>query len=175
MTDFLIRVAQFAAKAHEGQKRTSGRPYIEHPMRVAGRVMLWPDVDKGGIGEQIVAAAWCHDVLEDTKVTVEELGQFGPVVTAIVIDLTKPPLSAGNRATRQELFRQQLKKASHEAQVIKLIDRIDNLSDVNPDFDDASWANLYARESILLADVIGFAHPALNEDLRGLAAQFLVR
>lgn len=172
MTDFLIRAAQFAAKAHAGQvRKNNGRPYIEHPMRVAGAMMLRPDVDKGGIGEQIVAAAWLHDVLEDTPTTVEQLLDFGPVTSTIVVELTHPPLSAGNRAKRQEIFFARLAAGSREARIIKLVDRIDNLDEMSEDFaqkmdeGDSVFAELYAHESLLLAKAIGAADSDLCKDL----------
>lgn len=57
----IIQAAQFAAQAHQGQARKyTGRPYIEHPGRVAARVMVLRDV-----AEPVVCAAWMHDVLED--------------------------------------------------------------------------------------------------------------
>ncbi len=181
MTDFLIRAAQFAAKAHAGQTRKhSGRPYIGHPMRVAGAVMLRPDVDKGGIGEQIVAAAWCHDVLEDTPVTVEQLGEvLGPVATTIVVELTHLPLSAGNRAKRQALYFERLAAGSYEAKIVKMLDRVDNLDEtfsyllVAMDEGDALFAELYAHESLLLADAIGSADPALCGGLRAAAHKII--
>jgi (p)ppGpp synthase/HD superfamily hydrolase len=180
MTDFLIRVAQFAAKAHAGQVRKyNGRPYIEHPMRVAGAVMLRPDVDKGGIGEQIVAAAWLHDTLEDTQATVEQILEFGPVTATIVQELTHPPLSMGNRVKRRELYFGKLAGASEEAKIIKMVDRIDNLDDMYAEFaggmceGDALFAELYAHESLLLAGAVGAADQPLNDALRAVAHKLI--
>jgi (p)ppGpp synthase/HD superfamily hydrolase len=59
--NLIIKAADLANIAHEGQKRKyNGRPYIEHLMRVAGRVTLLSDST-----EEEIAAAWLHDVIED--------------------------------------------------------------------------------------------------------------
>jgi (p)ppGpp synthase/HD superfamily hydrolase len=174
MTDLLIRAAQFADRAHMGQVRKySHRPYIEHPMRVAGAMMLRTDIDAGGIGEQVVCAAWLHDVLEDSPTTVEQLGEFGPVITTIVVELTHPPLSAGNRAKRNAFYFKRLAKASREAQIVKLLDRIDNLRDMDSaeivGAKDKSFTALYAEESITLGDAIGSVDILLKRELQALA------
>ncbi len=73
-----------AQKAHEGQERKSGEPYITHPLRVA-------DTLAGlGLGAEVVAAALLHDVLEESDVTAEDLKKmFGEEVTFLVSSVTK--------------------------------------------------------------------------------------
>ncbi len=72
--NLIIKAARLAAKAHEGQKRdVTGDPYIFHPGRVASRVTLLDGVDGLVIGEDEVAAAWCHDVAEDTTTTIDDI------------------------------------------------------------------------------------------------------
>ena len=68
-----VEAWRFAAVAHGGQRRRgSGSPYIEHPVAVARLV-----VEHGG-DEAMVAAAFLHDVLEDTDVASERIhGEFG--------------------------------------------------------------------------------------------------
>lgn len=74
---------QIATTAHQGQVDKAGRPYITHPARVAARVAG---------DEHAVAAAWLHDVVEDTEVTLADLEQlFPPEVTAAVEALTRRP------------------------------------------------------------------------------------
>jgi (p)ppGpp synthase/HD superfamily hydrolase len=60
-------IIQVAMYAHMGQVDKAGRPYILHPMRVAHRVAM------GGGSFHQVTAAWLHDVVEDTHVTLEDL------------------------------------------------------------------------------------------------------
>ena len=66
MEPFVAR--ELATVAHRGQLDKAGRPYIEHPARVAAAVAH-------GLGPRhpAVAVAWLHDVVEDTAVTLEEL------------------------------------------------------------------------------------------------------
>ena len=65
----ILKAAALAVRAHEGQKRKyTGFPYITHPARVAGRVGILPVVT-----EEMVAAAYLHDVLEDTTITKAEI------------------------------------------------------------------------------------------------------
>ena len=65
--------ARFATKAHEGMLRKGGKmPYIYHPLEVAFLVSRMTK------DEEVIAAGYLHDVLEDTSVTEEELEQaFG--------------------------------------------------------------------------------------------------
>src|SRR5829696_5706044 len=59
-------------RAHEGQKRKSGEPYITHPIAVA---QILADL---GIGSKTVAAALLHDTVEDTAYTLEQVrADFG--------------------------------------------------------------------------------------------------
>jgi len=75
---------EFAAHAHEGQKRFSGEPYITHPIEVAIKVLdFYPD-------EDMVVAALLHDVSEDTDRTLEDIEDvFGPTVSNLVRGLEK--------------------------------------------------------------------------------------
>lgn len=75
---------QVAEKAHEGTKRQSGEDYIEHPLAVATYLA------ELAMDAQGIAAALLHDVVEDTKITREDVeAQFGPLVAAIVDGVTK--------------------------------------------------------------------------------------
>ena len=63
----IITAYEFAAKAHEGQTRSSGQPYIIHPLAVA---FILLDL---GMDTDTICAAILHDVVEDTDITIEEL------------------------------------------------------------------------------------------------------
>lgn len=69
--------ARIATAAHAGQVDKAGNPYIEHPARVAARVAG---------DERAVAAAWLHDVVEDTAVTLAELEQTFPAEVTTAVD-----------------------------------------------------------------------------------------
>lgn len=81
------RAEAIARVAHEGQTDLAGFPYVEHVARVARTV----EVTYGADGET-TAAAWLHDVLEDTTLTVEGLHRMGvpPRVVDAVVALTHP-------------------------------------------------------------------------------------
>lgn len=104
----------FAVAAHEGQFDKVGAPYLGHPLRVAARVV--------GHGDEAVAAALLHDVLEDSSCTPDDLragGIPGSVVTA-VIALTRGAeedhLAAVRRAAADPI-----------ARIVKRADIADNL------------------------------------------------
>jgi (p)ppGpp synthase/HD superfamily hydrolase len=152
----ITHAAHFASKAHVGQKRKNdGRDYIVHPGRVAGMVALHPESSATWI-----AAAYLHDVLEDTDTTVEHLErEFSPEVVRIVVELTNT--EGGNRAERKRLSNIRLARASHAAQVIKLLDREDNLIDlffyVTIRETEEGFLRLYAKETRALVEAIGHA------------------
>jgi guanosine-3',5'-bis(diphosphate) 3'-pyrophosphohydrolase len=84
----LTLAAELAERAHEGQTRRSGEPYVTHPMAVAGLVAEW------GMDEASVVAALLHDVVEDTPMTLDEVRHafepaFGADVAFLVESLTK--------------------------------------------------------------------------------------
>lgn len=63
----LGKALEIAARAHEGQRDKEGLPYIQHPLRVMGRVS----------GEDAQIVAILHDVVEDTAVTIDDLRAAG--------------------------------------------------------------------------------------------------
>lgn len=116
----------FANKAHAGQKRKSGEPYIVHPISVADiLVSLGMDTDS-------VVSALLHDVVEDTPVTLEEVEkEFGNTVAQIIDGLTK--LSKIGFKTKEEHqaenIRRMLIATNKDIRVliIKLADRLNNM------------------------------------------------
>jgi len=93
----LIKKAyDYAAKAHEGQTRLAGGPYIEHCLQTAAFIA---DLK---LDAKAVAAALLHDVVEDTPYTLEQIRrEFGRTIAALVDGVTK----LGHiRITRQWLF-----------------------------------------------------------------------
>ena len=75
----ISRAYRAAEKAHEGQLRKSGEPYITHPLAVATILA------KLGLDDITLAAALLHDAVEDTSVTLEEIeAGFGAPVAQIV-------------------------------------------------------------------------------------------
>lgn len=63
----IISAYEFAAKAHDGQTRSSGKPYITHPLAVAYTLL------ELGMDTDTICAALLHDVVEDTDATLDDL------------------------------------------------------------------------------------------------------
>jgi len=123
--ELVFKAKEFATKKHEGQKRKfNGKPYITHPQAVADLVK------KFGGNHEMQAAAFLHDTLEDTDTTEEELRQeFGDVVTDYVMELTNPPIS--DKSQKGKILVDKMNKMSAGALFIKLVDRLNNVSDFN--------------------------------------------
>lgn len=157
MSLLIAKARAFAIKAHDGQTRKNNDlPYIVHPSRVADYIRGLPNAT-----EEMVAAAWLHDVVEDCGVSLDEIkAEFGDVVARIVGEVTDPPKSARpnmNRAARKAEDKVRLSLASREAKILKLVDRIDNVKDMIHDVLDGldlEFARLYADESFSLAHVL---------------------
>lgn len=88
------RAEMLATAAHEGQKDKAGEPYIGHPARVAAHAARRCE-ERGVFGYEanlVIAAAWLHDVLEDTTVTEAQLREsFPDEVVDAVAAVTKHP------------------------------------------------------------------------------------
>ena len=81
---FVKKAYDFAAKMHADQKRRSGEPYIIHPIQVAN-ILAQMKMD-----EETLAAAFLHDVVEDTDTTLQQLKEmFGAKVAMLVDGVTK--------------------------------------------------------------------------------------
>jgi len=129
--DPVMRAYVFAAKAHKGQERISGEPYLSHPLEVAG---ILTDLR---MDTATVAAGLLHDVVEDTHATEEEIRQhFGAEVAALVDGVTK--LSRIPFSTREEAQAENIRKMvlamSKDIRVIlvKLADRLHNMRTLEP-------------------------------------------
>jgi len=173
LTNIILKAAAFAREAHEGQFRKYHKvPYIHHPARVAARVALLD-----GTSEEMVAAAFLHDILEDTKVHMVQLEEnFGTKITQLVIGLTSVSKGLVNtpREERKKMDREWLaRNGTPEVKRIKMLDRIDNLRDMGGA--DEEFLKLYAKESILLAEAIGDTDLALKKELIEVAHVLLLR
>jgi guanosine-3',5'-bis(diphosphate) 3'-pyrophosphohydrolase len=130
----ILRAFEIGAKAHEGQTRKTGEPYILHPVAVA-RILANMRMDYGS-----VAAAILHDTIEDTPLTREEIeNRFGEEIAELVDGVTK--LDKMKFRTRHEAdaesFRKLMLAMSRDLRVIfiKLADRMHNmrtLGSMNP-------------------------------------------
>jgi (p)ppGpp synthase/HD superfamily hydrolase len=155
------RVFATAAHAAVGQVRKyTFEPYIVHPAEVAKIVR-----DAGG-SEAMVAAAWLHDTVEDTGVTIETIrAEFGVEVAELVgwlTDVSRP--EHGNRAHRKALDRAHSAAAPAEAQTVKLADLIANTRSIMAH--DEAFAKTYLEEKRLLLAVMTKGDPVLMAEAR---------
>ncbi|HVP90408.1 MAG TPA: bifunctional (p)ppGpp synthetase/guanosine-3',5'-bis(diphosphate) 3'-pyrophosphohydrolase [Terriglobales bacterium] len=116
----------FAARAHKGQVRRSGEPYLSHPLEVANTLAGM------GLDRTTLVAALLHDVLEDTEVTAAEVRTaFGKEVADLVEGVTKIGRVQGTppEDRRAEAIRKVILAMTDDIRVIfiKLADRIHNL------------------------------------------------
>ncbi len=122
----IYRAYQFGAEAHEGQRRASGEPYIQHPIQVA-KILAEMRLD-----HQSIVAAILHDVIEDTDTAKPQIAkQFGKEVAELVDGVSKlTQISFESRAEAQaEYFRKMLMAMARDIRVIlvKLADRLHNM------------------------------------------------
>lgn len=127
-TDMIQKAVEFAAKAHEGAFRKGSRiPYIYHPMEAALIVAQITD------DEEMIAAAYLHDVLEDTSVTAEELErEFGSRVAALVLSESEDKSRTWKE--RKSAAIEHVKHASREEKILVLGDKLSNMRSTARDY-----------------------------------------
>ncbi len=168
----ILSAYEFAEKAHEGQFRSSGQPYIIHPLSVA-YILL-----ELGMDTDTICAALLHDVVEDTAATSEELQKrFGRDVAQLVEGVTKlNNIPIFNKEQQQaENVRKIMLAMSQDIRVIiiKLCDRLHNMRTLcfRPSYKQRNTAletmNIYAP----LANRLGIQ--AVKEELEDLAFHYL--
>jgi len=144
-----IQLAELiATTAHYaiGQKRKyTGRPYIVHPAEV---VKILKDF---GIKDEVVlSAAWLHDVVEDTEITIEFIRWNVCVSVADVVemvsDISRP--DDGNRAVRKQMDREHYLTADWRGRSVKLADCLSNGRDIEKN--DRNFSVVYFKEIKLL-------------------------
>ena len=141
------RLFALAAFAATGQRRKyTGESYFVHAAAVAALVARVTQE------EAALAAAWLHDIVEDTAITLGMIErEFDAEVAALVGMLTNASRSEdGSRPQRKAIDRAHLAGASARAKTIKLADMLDNLSTVVER--DLEFARIYLPEKALMLD-----------------------
>lgn len=135
ITNLTKKAKRFGRNAHDSishKRKYTNEPYYVHPERVAEIVSSVTS------DEEVIAAAFLHDVLEDVapfnpsfneEVIERNFGKRVLQLTLEITDISKP--EDGNRTKRKEIDRAHLAQASPEAQTIKLADLIDNIIDIS--------------------------------------------
>lgn len=126
----LLSAYRYAEMQHEGQKRASGEPYFTHPCAVA-EILI--DL---GMDTPSIAAAFLHDVIEDTNATAEDIRTyFGGEILTLVDGVTKLDKIryASHEEEDAENFRKIFVAMANDVRVIiiKLADRLHNMRSLN--------------------------------------------
>ena len=131
MSELVERAKSFAAKAHEGQIRfnKAKTPFVTHLEEVVSLVR-----ESGGNNEEL-AAAWLHDVIEDTPVLLTEVSKnFGETVASIVFGLTDPPqFSRLHTLERKTAQAERVRFLSDSVKRVKIADQTSNVRLVTTD------------------------------------------
>ena len=142
----------FAREKHKGQIRKNNTPveYITHPINVANLVKKY--ANNAVNIDDLVSSAYLHDTLEDTNTTYEELiCNFGNIISNLVKELTNNDVLKKEMGKTKYLS-MKMANMSEDALIIKLCDRLDNVSslyDTNKAFIDK-----YLRETISILNYI---------------------
>jgi myo-inositol-1(or 4)-monophosphatase len=148
-TELLDRAIVFAVRAHAGtERRGKGFPYIVHPMEAMAIVSTMT------ADQELLAAAALHDTVEDTDVTVEDLrAEFGDRVAALVADesdkFEEGVSEEASWHTRKQAAIDRLSRASHDAKMVALGDKLSNMRAIARDYavqGDAFWSLFHVKE-----------------------------
>ena len=148
-TAVLDRAIIFAVKAHSGtERRGKGYPYIVHPIE-AVEIVATMTAD-----QELLAAAALHDTVEDTDVTVDQIREeFGDRVADLVAsesDTFEEGVSEEDSwHTRKQAAIDRLSKASFEAKMVALGDKLSNMRAIARDYavqGDALWNLFHVKE-----------------------------
>jgi len=163
---------EFAAIAHDGQKRMSGEPYVSHPVAVA---QILADMR---LDSQAIIAAILHDVVEDTETGIEDLSErFGSEVANLVDGVSKlDQIQFTSQAEAQsESFRKMMLAMIEDIRVIlvKLADRLHNMKtmDAMPREKQARIARETLEIYAPIANRLGINH--MKVALEDLGLQYL--
>ena len=124
-SELVAHAHDLASDAHAGQRRKDdGTPYITHPVTVAGLL------DDAGFGDEVIAAALLHDVVEDTDMGSAELRErFGERVAGLVEALSEDEHISDYEERKRE-HREQVEESGPDAIAIYIADKLSNLRDM---------------------------------------------
>ena len=148
-TELLDRAIVFAVRAHAGtERRGKGFPYIVHPMEAVEIVATMTS------DQELLAAAALHDTVEDTDVTIEQIrAEFGERVASFVAVESDEPHqsrdSVENWRARKQAAIDRIARASHDAKMVALGDKLSNMRAIARDYavqGDALWNLFHSKD-----------------------------
>ena len=148
-TAILDRAIIFAVRAHTGtERRGKGFPYIVHPMEAVEIVATMTK------DQELLAAAALHDTLEDTNITLDQLrDEFGDRVASLVADESDEKYEGVSESdswhARKQAAIDRLARASHDAKIVALGDKLSNMRAIARDYaeqGDALWSLFHAKD-----------------------------
>ncbi len=157
-----IAALRFAATAHGNQQVPgSGHPYVVHVVSVCTEVLSALREEPGRDEQLAVTCALLHDVVEDTKVEIDEVERaFDTRVAAGVLALTKNKGLPKGEQLGDSLRR--IREQPHEIWMVKLADRIVNLTPPAPPKWDHEKKRRYRNEGREILEALGGASPYLT-------------
>jgi|TARA_B100001093_G_scaffold418175_1_gene409329 GTP diphosphokinase / guanosine-3',5'-bis(diphosphate) 3'-diphosphatase len=151
ISESALNALRTATKAHKGQFRKSGGEYIAHPKEVAKIVAKFKP--KSSNLSALVQAAYLHDTVEDTDLTHSDLvKQFGGLVANLVDQLTTKKDDLEAAGGKGEYIKDKMVNMTSWALVIKLADRLANVSDIRQQ--KPAWQKKYAGDTKLALDAV---------------------
>ena len=123
--ELINKAIYFAKEYHTGQFRKSGEPFYTHPLEVAYIVSDYK------LKTEVIVTSILHDILEDTEATESMLAEvFGSRIAEMVDRLTRDR-SDGSKLSVEQVLRNAWFQNDKEVVLIKIVDRIHNISTVN--------------------------------------------
>jgi antitoxin component of MazEF toxin-antitoxin module len=152
----LMSAIRFASLHHAHQKRkSSDEPYLNHLIEVTQLIKFYEPTSD----ETTLIAAILHDIVEDTRVTIESLEfLFGSEVSKLVSELTCA--NSSNSDDKKAVLLEQISVGSDHAKLIKLADVISNVSSL-PNYWSIEQRQKYVSWCKQVADVCASASPRL--------------
>ena len=148
-TRLLDRAIVFAVRAHAGtERRGKGFPYIVHPMEAVEIVATMTS------DQELLAAAVLHDTVEDTDTTVEQIRtEFGDRIASLVASESDIVVDGVNEEdswhARKQAAIDRLARASHDAKIVALGDKLSNMRAIARDYaqqGDALWNLFHVKD-----------------------------
>ncbi|MBR1417322.1 MAG: bifunctional (p)ppGpp synthetase/guanosine-3',5'-bis(diphosphate) 3'-pyrophosphohydrolase [Bacilli bacterium] len=150
MSSIEEKALTFATKKHENQTRVDGTPYITHPISVANYAKELFKNDE--LKEELVAAAYLHDTIEDTNTTYEEIAkEFGYFTASLVLELTNNDYMK-NLISKAKYLSYKMVDMTYYGLCLKLLDRKSNVKDlINAD---EKFRIKYIKETTYIIDFL---------------------